>query len=298
MLKQIRLVNFQCHIDKVVDLHPHVTVLVGDNRKGKSAIIRGLRWAALNQWQGKADQFIHWNGEDAQVDLVFDKVTISRLKGKQGNFYLLNGEPIGASVGVKIPDAVQKIINLTEDNFQDQLDPAFWFSLTCGQVARSLNKIVNLSDIDSSLAGIGESVRAAKAKLKVVEANLEEAKSLKKSLDWTIQADADLKALEAKQQKLVGNRAGLQRLARWRELLTSQSRREKHAADAILRGDKLIDKMGKLEKLRKKLDSLESGLDRISQAQESIKCVKTELAKKEPRLINAQAGRCPLCQRA
>lgn len=294
MLQKIRLVNFQCHIEREFDLHPHVTVFVGDNGVGKSAVIRALRWAALNEWDGEADKFIHWDATDAEVCLKFDDQWITRLKGKLGNIYVVGEEPLEA-IGIKVPISVQQIVNMTEDNFQRQIDPAFWFSLTAGNVAKSLNKIVNLCSIDSTLANAASKLKAARARRQEAADRLDEARKIKKSLDWTIQADKDLQALEAKSRNLDELSSGVVSLARWEALLISLSARRKHAAGVIQSGQKVIDKMDKIGKLDKKLASLKVSLDLIEYTEGRIKWLRSQLQEKESRLRNAQAGKCPLC---
>lgn len=295
MLNCIQMMNFQRHIERTIVLSPTVTVLVGDNGTGKSAVIRALLWAALNIWKGAADKFIHWDAEDAEVVLVFGKNRIERQKGKLGNFYTLNGHDLKA-VNRNVPEAIERLVNMTEDNFHEQLDPAFWFSLTAGQVAKSLNKIVNLSDIDASLANIGKELRQARDRASLIGERLTTTKKIKKSLDWTRQADEDLAALEEKQRKATEKRAGVTRLASKIKEMERLTLIRDNAAGVAQSGQKLIEKMESLDELRQQCESLRSHLSQIDDTTRRLKWIQAELAEKEPRLRKAQAGRCPLCK--
>lgn len=297
MLKSIIINEFQCHRSIQIDLDPHVTILVGDNGTGKSAIIRSLLWAALNKWGGKADGFIHWDAENARVELIFDNGSVVRQKGKDGNLFLLNGERMEGDLSRSIPVPYKALVNLTEDNFHEQLDPAFWFSLTAGQVAKSLNKIVNLCSIDDSLASIASKLRATKDEHKVVYSRLAAAQEIKKSLDWTVEAGEDLSELEAKQQSAEEIRSSLLRLTRRVSEANAQLVIRNGARNVILGGRKAIAKIDKLHKLGKQIKDLDVQLSRIDEAEAALARLRDRLSISRPRLQEAQAQQCPLCGR-
>lgn len=294
MLKSITIFDFQNHEYIEIDLDP-VTVLVGDNGSGKSAIIRAVLWCALNKWAGKADAFIRWGAENAKVQLQFDNGVVARQKGKDGNLFFLNNVQSEGDLSRSMPNAIKELVNLSEDNFHEQLDPAFWFSLTAGQVAKSLNKIVNLTSIDDSLADISSKLRMAKDEQKVVMARLETVRNLKISLDWTKAADEDLSRLEDMDQNLGQKRTDAAALARKVEEMTVTTRIRDGARTVIQRGRAVIDKMDKLEELSKKAKTLGEHLSRIEATEAALSRTRLQLDVKRPRLEKAQAGKCPLC---
>lgn len=297
-LEYIRINNFQNHEVLEIELDPHCTVLVGSNGAGKSAVLRGLLWASLNRWAGKADTFIRWGADDARVELVFenDNVVV-RQKGKSGNLYLLNGEQLEGDLSRSIPSAIKSLVNMTEDNFHEQLDPAFWFSLTAGQVAKSLNKIVNLGSIDDTLAEVASQLRSARDEHKVVLARLEDAKNLKISLDWTKAADEELTALEAKEERIEEIRSSLSSLTRKLAEVAVLTRIRNNARDVILCGQTVIENIGKAEALRKQIKSITEQLSRADGTMARLRTIRAELATKRPRLDAARSDRCPLCQK-
>lgn len=296
MLNSIHIVNFQCHKDRLIKLDP-ITVLIGDNGRGKSAIIRALRWAALNEWAGQADKFIRWGQENAQVSLRFKQNRITRTKGALGNLYALNSAELEA-VSNKVPEEIRRLVSMTEDNFHEQLDPAFWFSLTAGQVAKSLNKIINLTEIDASLAEIGKATRQAKDKLTMTQERLTEARNIKKSLDWTKVADETLSRLEEKTKDHAEIVSGSTKLASGLAQMARLSSIKQHASKAILSGQIAIDRMGKLVKLNDKIETAQKLLDEFTYNRSRKKWIKTELLEKEKELHKLMKGRCPLCHRS
>ena len=50
--KYLHLINFQSHLNTVIELHPGLNILVGESDQGKTAIIRALRWLFYNEPRG------------------------------------------------------------------------------------------------------------------------------------------------------------------------------------------------------------------------------------------------------
>jgi len=296
MISTIHIENFQCHRNLTIDLDPCVTVLTGTNGAGKSAIIRALRWWALNEWQGKADQMIHWDADRATVTGTVDGNFITREKGKKGNLYTLNGDELEAVGAGKVPEPIAKIINLTEENFQEQHDPAFWFNLTAGQVAKSLNKIVNLSTIDTSLENVAAELRQAKETVRVTEQRISEAASLKESLSFVLAQDQKLKeleALEVQMDEIGSRRAVLESIV---TKAREQSIIKQNAAKAIQSGSEALEAMQKVSTISNNIQKIR-GLAYQVETQERKTCeIKAKLVKAQGKLETMSGLLCRRCQ--
>lgn len=199
MIEEIRLKNFQCHKRRVIKLQPGVNVLVGENDSGKTAILRMLRWLALNDTRG--DRYVHHGADRASGTVVVGGLDVVRKKGPGGNSYFI-GDKEYVSFGVgKVPDQVAETLLLEPINFQDQGDPPFWFGLTPGQVSKELNEIINLEAIDRSLSAIGKRIRKTKARIEVHSENVQTAREERDRLSWVAgfqEAFAIVKSEEAK----------------------------------------------------------------------------------------------------
>lgn len=191
MIESLRLLNFQCHSDLLIELDPNVTSIVGPSDCGKSAVIRALRWAALNVPVGC---MIRDGAKQAQVELVADGRKIVRTKGSE-NAYSLDGKEFRAFRS-DVPAEIQQLLNLTDANFQGQHDPLYWFSSTAGDVSRQLNAVVNLDVIDRTLAEAARQVYRCKTVLENAEENLRRSIAEKNELKWIDEADADYKLVE------------------------------------------------------------------------------------------------------
>lgn len=193
MLEKLTIENFQLHKKLVIDLSPTVTTIVGASDKGKSSIIRAILWLATNSPSG--DSFINWDAKSTTVTQQVDGREIQRHRGKTANTYSLDGREFKA-FGNDVPEEVLELLNLSEINFQQQHDSHFWFCETAGEVSRQLNRIVDLSVIDSTLANLSKVGRETQARIKVLEGQLGEAKESRSSLKWARKADRDLAEVE------------------------------------------------------------------------------------------------------
>lgn len=198
MIERIRLQNFQKHADLRLKLDPAVTTLVGRTDAGKSAVIRALRWAALNRPAG--DACIKDGAEDATVTVWVDGHKVQRARGKAGNTYTLDGEVFKA-FGNDVPGPIAALLNVDDINFQNQHDATFWLALSPGEVSRQLNAVVDLGAIDDCLAYLAAAQRKAAATLEVAETRLAAADAKVAELAYIIEADAALAVAEGAGQK-------------------------------------------------------------------------------------------------
>src|SRR5207253_965695 len=121
---------------------------------------------------------------------------------KGANKYVLDGKLLKAFGDSKVPDEVAALLNVDDANFQRQLDLHFWFNETPGQLAKALNKIVNLELIDRSLAEVGKRLRTGKSELEVCRQRFKQAKTDRRELAWVDELAAGLESLESKQDSL------------------------------------------------------------------------------------------------
>lgn len=194
MLDSITLIDFQKHKKRTIEFSPGVTTLVGRSRAGKTSVIRALIWLCLNRPRG--DHIIRHGADGTKAILRLDgrKVVRKKRKGKE-NSYAVDGKVFKA-FSSKVPDEVEKVLNVSEINFQRQLDPPFWFTLSPGDVSKNLNQIVNLGAIDDALSRAASETRRAHMNLEVRKEALKDAIRRKKELRWVPEFLADLERYE------------------------------------------------------------------------------------------------------
>lgn len=195
MLTKIVGENFQRFEKVVLDLDPRCTTIVGRSYRGKSSVVRLLGFALLNVW----DKSFQKNPKDKPTTATFwiDGHKVVRTKSARVNTVSLDGKEFAALGKDGLPPEVAALLNVGRDNFQFQFDPHFWFADSAGQVAKNINKMVDLEVIDQAQAEVAARLRKAKQGM---ETHLEEAarqKAIAAGLKWVVKFDQDLKALEA-----------------------------------------------------------------------------------------------------
>lgn len=196
MLEKVIVKNFQRHKNLEVLFVPGVTTIVGDTNAGKSAILRLLRWVALNRLHGTAESYIRWGADDMAGILYFDGHKLIRRRGKSGNLYKLDGKEFKA-FGHDVPPEIANALSVTPDNFQRQLDPQFWLTESSGQIAKHLNAIVNLEVIDATLAAAGFALKRSRIEKEVQQEGLKRIDDELSKTEWVHRANRSLKKVES-----------------------------------------------------------------------------------------------------
>jgi len=164
MIEKIIIHNFQNHRSFEQDLNL-LNAIVGESDKGKSAILRALRWVLTNEAPKNPITF----GEDeCSVEIIVDGHSLIRKRTKKENTYNLDGTEYSALRG-EVPEQIQKILGISENEIQGQFDNVFWFSLSGGEVAKKVNDIVDLDIIDFFFSELKSKIRDESTRQKIVE---------------------------------------------------------------------------------------------------------------------------------
>jgi DNA repair ATPase RecN len=262
MIEQIRIKNFQAHEDLTIEMDRVVT-LTGPSDVGKSSAIRALRWAALNV---PVSSLIRDGAKQASVELIVDGRKIVRSRGSE-NVYQLDGQEYKA-FRTDVPDAIAKLLNMTEVNFQGQHDPIYWFSSTAGDVSRQLNAVVDLSIIDATLAETVRMFNKAKTVVQIAEETLSRSVAERDGLAWVADADADLKKVEeseAEMEHIRGRKIDLDLLVGLAKRNGMDARELKSLADDSA---SLLAAMGRAGKASKQASDLKQLVADVSKARD------------------------------
>lgn len=198
--RSIQLKNFQAHKETEVEFSPSISTIIGPTDVGKSAVLRALRWACLNDLTG--DGFVREGSKTTDVILhVMEKkerFEIRRTKGTGGssNTYELEGKEFKA-FGQGVPDDINALLRVTDINFQSQYDPPFWFTETAGEVSRRLNSIVDLTLVDLSLANIATAVRDLQGRKTLIAERLTESQDEYSRIEPQLERVKEFKQLKA-----------------------------------------------------------------------------------------------------
>lgn len=158
MIEKLVIQNLLSHKHTILHFGSGVNWVVGVTDSGKSAIVRALRWVLKNQPSGFAFRSRWAKKEKTVVTCKFDDAVIVRSRGTSENSYTLNGETL-MSFGTEPPEVVADVVNMDDTNIQRQGDQPFLLSMSPPEVARFLNNIANLSDIDEAHTRVAGKMR-------------------------------------------------------------------------------------------------------------------------------------------
>jgi len=250
--------NFQCH--KKTSLKPapngQLTVITGESRKGKTAILRALRWLFTNDPSG--DEFINWDAKFARVTAIYasgHKVQRYRTRGGTNRYIITapdGSEQVYEGFGNVVPLEVRQITGIRSIEFGDlklylnlheQLEGPLMGNKTVSspQRAKVLGKLAGTEEIDYAAKTLGTDLYRRRNDKKRFEAEKKEKAERLKEYEY-------LPALGKSIEKL----------------------KVKFAEIAIL-----IQKRDKLQTLLEQLSNLNAKRDKIIGRLEGLKFIET-----------------------
>lgn len=175
--------------------------IIGQSDSGKSAVLRALNWVVTNKPGGEAFRS-SWGGRTL-VELEFsDGSIVGREKDKENVYYTENQEY--KAFGQSVPDDVTEQINMDDINIQAQMDSPFLLSSSSGEVAKTLNRIANFTQIDTGISNIRKKVQENSRSIKTANSVIEDLEKQIKEFDYLEDLEEDLIAFEELSNKVVG----------------------------------------------------------------------------------------------
>lgn len=305
MINSVTISNFQSHKKTKIKFHKGINMIVGSSDSGKSSIIRALNWVMYNKPSGEAFRS-NWGGDTKIILKLSEKVTIKRHKGKPINIYQMY--PTGkedkraantfSSFGQDVPEEIKNTLNFSSLNIASQFDSPFLLAMSGGEVARYLNKIVNLDKIDSALFNINSTLRQENSELKNKSDQLKEAELNILNFNWVVESEGCLVGLEnnekilldkiKKSNKLLLVLNNIEEINKTLNELPNVSKYEKEV-------NKLIERVKKLQDTNIKIKKLEDIIDNIENYQHSLIEWKERVSIWEEEFGNLMPKECPLC---
>lgn len=163
---KLTIENFQSHAHTEIDFSPGLTVIVGESDRGKSAVVRALRWLFFNEPRGT--DFIRVGQGECRVTAEFadgTRLVRERSVSKNRNRYVIvrpGQEPqIFEGFGSEVPQEVVALhgmrpVFLDEDqelvlNLAGQLEPPFLLSSPGSLKARAIGRLHGVHLVDAAL---------------------------------------------------------------------------------------------------------------------------------------------------
>jgi hypothetical protein len=118
-----------------------------------------------------------------EVKTKFDDKEILKYKDEKEHHYKI-GENTYTALKQNIPEQVSDITNFTEMNLQNQFDKLFLLQENSGEVARKLNRFINLSIMDQAIKKSKSKVYKKNRDIEYLESELIKLKDDLKKYDW------------------------------------------------------------------------------------------------------------------
>lgn len=199
MIKSLKIQNFQSHKKTQIKFSKGINLICGKTDSGKSSVRRALDWVISNKPSG--DSFrSNWGGE-TKVEIKIKNQIIKRIKGNNKNEYFLNKNKY-KSFGQNLPEDVSKLININPVNIQRQFDSVFLFSKSPGEVAKYLNRIIDIDIIDKSQSNISKEIRKEISKIQEQKQKKVNLKAELTSFKWIKDAERKIAQIEKLKEEI------------------------------------------------------------------------------------------------
>jgi len=204
VIQEVRLLNFQKHRQLKLQFAPGLNVLLGETGQGKTSILRAIKWLALHE---PASGFMSHGEKSMKVGIRTANGTVIRFKDTKKYGYKIGEEEFLACAKDQ-PNDVSDLLMLHPYSFQSQHEPYFLLNLTPGQVAKEINRIVALEDIDkantylkSRSTRLGTLIQAGREKAEGYQSRLADFADLDAKLALLAKMKGSLESLDAKRTK-------------------------------------------------------------------------------------------------
>jgi len=292
MINALQVTNFQSHSASLLTFHAGVNVIVGASDTGKTSLVRALRWTIYNKPGG--DEFIAYGETTASVRIQFDDIEITRVKGGLKNLYFL-GDTELVGFGQDVPTEEARAINLNEINLQQQLDGSFLLADSAGAVARTLNRIINLDKIDSSLQYIRRLETTNRFQIETTRTKLVELETeLVEQPDFEV-IDAQLVVLSNRSNKLDQTSQSISLLTELISNLKLYQQRMTSVTVPDVDFTFLDTQYARLIQKDRRFHELSEIIKHASQQQQMMQRQDREIAECRKNLKSLCPNQCPLC---
>ena len=263
MIQEIHIENYQSHKDTTIELSPGVNMITGPSDSGKTAIVRALQ--KLNWNRPTGDNFCSTWGGKTKIEVLADDAYVGYTKDGNESEYLL-GDKVFKAFGTTVPDEIQKALNLTEINVQQQLDSPFLLTESAGTVAQHFNKLAKIDKIDSTRKNIESNIRSIQSEIEHTKNDIKKLEVKLSEYPDLIKIENELELLEELNLQLTTYSNSKQKLITVLKQVKSVKKQIK-AASNIIQYEKqvnkilnLFEKKNELKQLKRDLESLVNNL--------------------------------------
>ncbi len=299
MIESLKIQNYQSHNDTELEFDKGVNVIVGASDSGKTAVLRALGWLVTNRPLG--DSFrSSWGGATMVETKTSNSATsVVRMKSDGLNEYRLGKTTLKALKG-EVPQEVDKILNLSNVNYQKQMDAPFILSMSSGEVARYLNQIVNLDKIDKALYEVGRRLREENTSLSFAQKNLKQTTEELERYDWIDGAEAEVCEIESIHAGIIDIENDVAALVNLLDRIEDVGVQREQIQTTLTMEPKVEEAVNlyeAIQKLENEVSWAQFALRKYSDTDTQLQVVSDTLGRAEKEFHKLMPDICPLCGR-
>lgn len=202
MIQKVVINNFQSHRETVLDLGPGVNIIVGISGSGKTALFRAFEWLRTNRPAGfRFHSRFAGQKEPTEVSVLVDgkSITIKKV-GNKGTYIVEGREYTGLRQDV--PDEVVSLLNMSDLNVQNQHDNHFLIRTSPGEVARVLNRIIRIEEVDKWVSALTSEIYSQQREVGLLQEDIGRIKTEIKTYDNLPDMDKAVELSESLSQEV------------------------------------------------------------------------------------------------
>lgn len=307
MFKELHIKNIGPHGDLKLNFHSGINGIIGISQSGKTAILRAIYLLAFNKPGGLGFLSRFAKNKTASVSLIQDngtEIKFSKTKVVEQRttaFYVLK-EPgkskiVFSKLGGAVPDKITTALNISDINIQRQRDTAFMIDSNPGEIAKTINKITNIDQVDSWMKKISVKINILKTREVVAKEDLKEIKSKLKQLAYLDPLSYKIDRLRIIEDKKYKLSAKIDFLQVQIESVKATQKARSTIVEVLLKLESLFKRLKKLQEQRAQLQTERTELDKLFMANATWE----ELLKEQNKDLDIyisnlkEQSKCPTC---
>jgi len=170
--------------------------------------LRAIRKILENRPITGIERWVHGQDPKGTISIALETTDNHNViwEGPNPQRYIVDGEAL-TGFGQSVPSRVSEILNLGEINIQFQHDRPYLLFDSPGEVARTLNRVVNLDVIDTALSNAAALQRQNTQDMRTREVRLGELRELEAGFPDLESAGEFIADLEQQKQEIIEKRA-------------------------------------------------------------------------------------------
>lgn len=185
MLKKLKAKNYLSWENLEIEFSDRITSICGETGHGKTPILSAIKLISTLKPSGFSYLSHFAKNKEVEIDLEFENGSVNLHKTKNKVKYVLNNDfdnPF-SETNKKVPDEIQDLIKINEDNFSFQFDAPYLIFSGNTLISKKINDAIGIERYDQKLKEITKEINIRKKQIKPLLKSIKSKKSAIKRID-------------------------------------------------------------------------------------------------------------------